>query len=208
MKHEWRKEEKELYIPKEKPVLVNVPKHKFLTIKGEGNPNGPDFAKRIETLYALSYGIKMLPRKGVEIEGYYEYTVYPLEGVWDLSEEGRRKDYLDKNELVYKIMIRQPDFITKDIVDKVMENVKNKKPELFVSDVEFEEIEDGLSVQMLHVGPYDDEYKTFEKMNMFIEENNLVKTTLIHKEIYLSDFRRVEKEKLKTVLRYFVKYKD
>ena len=204
MKHEWRKHEKELYIPKQKPELIEVPEHKFLTIKGKGDPNGEDFSKRIEVLYQLSYAIRMMPRKGYTPEGYFEYTVYPLEGLWDLTEGGRSQDILDKNELIYKIMIRQPDFVTREVVDRAFNSVREKKGNPLLDEVAFESITDGLSVQILHIGSYDDEVHSFNKMKEFIDENNLKIKTLVHREIYLSDARRVEPSKLKTVLRYRV----
>ncbi|RBP64404.1 hypothetical protein DES36_10816 [Alkalibaculum bacchi] len=208
MKHEWRKHEKELYIPKQKPELVSVPEQKFFMIKGKGNPNSDDFSEKIEVLYSLSYAIRMMPKQGYTPEGYFEYTVYPLEGLWDLTEEGRRLDTLDKDELLYTIMIRQPNFVTKDIVDKAFEIARKKKSNPLLDEVLFDTIEDGLSVQMLHIGPYDDEPQTFEKMKQFIEDNHLEIKTLRHREIYLSDARKVESAKLKTVLRYAIRKLD
>ncbi|SCG82775.1 hypothetical protein DW1_1202 [Proteiniborus sp. DW1] len=205
MKHEWRKHEKNLYMPKQKPELVTVPEQKFLMIDGEGNPNSDEFAEKIEVLYSLSYAIRMMPKQGYTPEGYFEYTVYPLEGVWDLTEKGRKLDTLDKDELLYTIMIRQPDFVTDEVVERAFENVRKKKPHPLLDEVTFGTMEDGLSVQILHVGPYDDEPQTFEKMKEFISNNNLEIVTLKHREIYLSDARRVEPAKLKTVLRYRVK---
>lgn len=205
VKHEWRKHEKGLYIPTQKPEILTVPKQKFLTIKGEGNPNDQEFAEKIGVLYSMAYTIRMMPRNGHTPEGYFEYTVYPLEGLWDLTEEGRKLDKLDKDQLIYTIMIRQPDFVTKEVVDMAFESVRKKKPHEFLDEVEFSTIEEGLSVQMLHVGPYDNEPETFKVMKEFIIENNLEMVTLVHREIYLSDVRRVEPAKLKTVLRYRVK---
>ncbi len=205
MKHEYRKHEKEIYVPKQKPELIRVPKFKYVTISGKGNPNTEEFSNKIGVLYQLSYAIRMMPRNGYTPEGYFEYTVYPLEGLWDLSKDGRLMDKLDKNELVYKIMIRQPDFVTDDVFNKALENVKKKNDSPLLDEVKFISIEDGSSVQMLHVGSYDDESKTFDIMKHFIKDNNLELKTLVHKEIYLSDFRKVEQDKLKTVLRYFVK---
>jgi len=207
MKHEWRKQEKQLYIPKQNPELIIVPEQKFFMIKGKGNPNNEDFSKRVEALYSLSYAIRMMPKQGHTPEGYFEYTVYPLEGIWDLTEKGRKLDTLDKDELLYTIMIRQPDFVTQEVVDKAFENVRKKKFSPVLDEVLFDTIEDGLSVQMLHIGSYDDEPISFNRMNMYIEENNLEKITLVHREIYLSDVRKVEPSKLKTVLRYKVKRK-
>nr|WP_307992056.1 GyrI-like domain-containing protein [uncultured Niameybacter sp.] len=204
MKHEYKKHEKELYCPKDKPVLVTVPKQKFFCIKGKGNPNSEDFAERIGVLYSLAYAVRMMPKNGFTPEGYFEYTVYPLEGLWDLTEEGRKSEVLNKDELVYTIMIRQPDFVNEEVVEKAFEIVNKKKANPLLKEAYFDEIEDGLSVQILHIGSYDSEPESFNKMKAFIEDNGLQIKTLVHREIYLSDARRVEKDKLKTVLRYRV----
>jgi len=207
MKYEWKKQEKDLYLPKEKPVLITVPRHKFFMIGGKGDPNSEDFAERVEVLYSLAYAVRMMPKQGYTPDGYFEYTVYPLEGIWDLTEEGRRSSTLLKDELVYKIMIRQPDFVTQEVADRAFEIVRKKKPHPLLDDVTFESMEDGLSVQMMHIGSYDDEARSFDQMKAFIEENNLEIKSLVHREIYISDPRKTEKSKLKTVLRYRVQYK-
>lgn len=207
MKHEWRKKEKNYYIPKAKPEIVNMEKFKFIQIKGSGNPNSEKFSERVGVLYSLAYTIKMMPKKGITPDGYFDYTVYPLEGIWDLDEEGRLKNEFDKNNLVYNIMIRQPDFVTKEVFDLAMEMTKKKKPNKLLDDVVFGEIEEGMCVQMMHIGPYDDEYKSFEVMKEFIKDNNLVIKSLAHREIYISDVRKTAPEKLKTVLRYMVEDK-
>lgn len=204
MKHEYRKHEKELYCPKGKPELVEVPKQKFLCIKGKGDPNKEDFSERIGVLYSLSYAIRMMPKNGYTPEGYFEYTVYPLEGLWDLTEEGRKSDTLNKDELLYTIMIRQPNFVNNEVIKGAFETVNKKKPHPLLKEVYFDEIEDGLSVQIMHVGSYDNEAESFNKMKKFINDNGLEIKTLVHREIYLSDVRKVEEEKLKTVLRYRV----
>jgi hypothetical protein len=205
MKYEWKKEEKNLYLPKQKPELIEVPELKFLMIKGKGNPNGKEFSERVGVLYSLAYAVRMMPKHGYTPEGYFEYTVYPLEGIWDLTEEGRKLDTLNKDEFLYTIMIRQPDFVTKEIVDRAFESVRKKKPHPLLDDVTFGTIKDGLSVQMLHVGSYDDEPESFKAMQEFAVNNNLERVSMLHREIYLSDFRKVGPEKLKTVLRYMVK---
>lgn len=204
MKYEWRKKEKEYYMPKEKPQIVEIPSFKYLTIKGQGNPNSEGFKKHIEVLYSLSYAIRMMPKKGINPEGYFEYTVYPLEGIWDLTEKGRKSETLDKDELVYTLMIRQPYFVNKEVVSMAMDIAKKKICNDLLNKVEFTSLEDGLCVQMLHIGPYDDEPRTFSIMQEFIDKENLKIKTKAHKEIYLSDFRKVEASKLKTVLRYRV----
>ena len=204
MKYEWKKEEKEIYLPKKEPTLIDVPRAKYFCIKGQGNPNGEDFANKVGVLYTMSYAVRMMPKNGYTPKNYFEYTVYPLEGLWDLTENGRNSDILDKNELLYTIMIKQPDFVDEEVFQKALEISKKKKPNNLLDEITFEEIEDGLSVQMLHVGSYDDEPVSFEKMKKFIDENNLKIKTLVHREIYLSDARKTEKAKLKTVLRYMV----
>lgn len=126
MKYEWRKQEKNLYIPKQKPELVSIPEQKFFLIKGKGNPNENEFAEKIGVLYSLAYAVRMMPKQGCTPAGYFEYTVYPLEGIWDLTEEGKKLDTLNKDELLYTIMIRQPDFVTKEIVDRAFEHVEKR----------------------------------------------------------------------------------
>lgn len=204
MKYEWRKEEKTLYLPKAVPQIVEVPKQKFLVIEGKGNPNDEDFAERIGVLYAVSYGIRMMSKNGFIPEGYFEYTVYPLEGVWDMTEEGKKSGVFCKEELIYKLMIRQPDFVNRHIVMKALEMTKKKKPHPLLEKITFEEIEDGLCVQVLHEGSFDDEPVSFEKMVQFMTQHQLERRESSQREIYLNDARKVEKSKLKTVLRYFV----
>lgn len=202
MKHEWRKHEKELYVPKKnKPVILEVPPMNYLTIKGIGNPNEEAFTKKIEALYSVSYGIRMLPKKGITPEGYEEYTVYPLEGFWSLTEAGRTQETLNKDELTYQIMIRQPEFVTPDLVAEVIEATKQKKPNPHLDDLRFETIEEGLSLQQLHEGPYDTEPETFAQMEKFAEKEGYRRVSKNHKEIYLSAQNTLP-EKLKTVLRF------
>lgn len=206
MKYEWKKQEKNLYLPKETPELVTVPKQKFFMLSGQGNPNQEDFAERVGVLYSLAYAVRMMPKQGYTPEGYFEYTVYPLEGLWDLTEKGRKSETLNKEELLYTIMIRQPDFVTEEVAEKAMEHVRKKKPHQLLDEVTFGNLEDGLAVQIMHIGPYDDEPRSFAKMKEFIQANGLEIVTLQHREIYISDVRKTDPAKLKTVLRYRVKY--
>lgn len=204
MKYEWRKSEKSIYMPGERPERIEVPKFIFITISGEGDPNGPDFSDRVEALYAVSYAIRMMPKKGITPDGYFEYAVYPLEGLWDLSEAGRGKDRLDKSELIYKIMIRQPEFVNEEVFNMALEIASKKVSPKLLDGLKMERIEDGLSVQMMHFGSYDDEKKSFDLMKNYIADNGLKLKTMVHREIYLSDPRKSEPDKLKTVLRYMV----
>lgn len=206
MKHEWKKQEKELYLPKNKPETVHIPKFKFYTIEGAGNPNDDFFADYIEVLYTLSYGVKMSPKKGIAPQGYFEYSVYPLEGVWDITEEAR-KTYagaINKDDLVFKLMIRQPDFVDGDFAMQILELTKKKKPNDLFDKVHFEEIAEGDCIQMLHQGSYDNEPESFRIMEAFAEKENYRRKSKIHREIYLSDARKTPPDKLRTVLRFGV----
>jgi hypothetical protein len=209
MKHEWRKKEKALYIPKEKPEIITIPEFNFFTISGQGNPNNPEFSEYIGALYALSYAVKMGLKKNPVLNNYYDYTVYPLEGIWDISEEAKKtyteNTALNKNDLVFTLMIRQPNFITKAYALEAIQSVVSKKSNPLLKKVKFEKIKEGKCIQMLHVGSYDNEPVTFKIMEDFAIKNNLDRVSKIHKEIYLSDFRKVSKEKLKTVLRFSIK---
>lgn len=204
MKHEWKKAEKDIYLPKTTPALIAIPPYKFFTLEGRGNPNDEPFAEAIGVLYSLSYGVKMYPKKNPTPQGYFEYSVYPLEGIWSLTEEAIKQGVFNKDELLYKIMIRQPDFVTDEFASTVLEQTKKKKSHPLLESVKFENIEDGLCVQMMHNGSYDDEPQSFELMKVFCADNNLTRHDLQHREIYITDARKTAPEKLKTVLRYFV----
>ena len=209
MKQEWRKTEKQFYLPKDKHELITISKFKFYTIEGKGNPNDDFFTQYIEVLYALSYGVKMSPKKGITPVGYYDYTVYPLEGIWDLSEDVEQSSdgTFDKNDLVFKLMIRQPDFVNADFAAQILEQVRKNKPNSLLEKVQFEEIEEGNFIQMLHLGSYDNEPESFKIMEEFAETNGYRRKSKKHKEIYLTDARKVTPDKLKTVLRFGVEKK-
>lgn len=209
MKHEWRKLEKNVYLPKMRPELIDIPEYRFLTIKGEGHPGSEYFNDCISALYSLSYALKMTLKKvDQKPENYCDYTVYPLEGIWDLNEEAKRNNtsHFDKDDLVYQLMIRQPDFITDKNFKEILQMTMKKKPQKLLEEVKFEGIRDGQCIQMLHVGSYDNEAASFSIMEEFTKEQNLIRESKDHREIYLSDFRKVPAEKLKTVLRFKVKY--
>lgn len=201
IKHEWRKHEKSLYLPKTRPELIEVPEQRFIMLEGRGNPNSEAFADKIAVLYGLSYAVRMLPKQGITPPGYEEYTVYPLEGVWD-SDSG---DPLDKDAFKYTIMIRQPDFVTAAVFDQALEITAKKKPELDIFQAYFGLITDGLCVQMLHLGPYDNEPASFAQMDAFAAANGLQRSGKTHREIYLSDARKTAPAQMKTVLRYGAK---
>ena len=207
MKHEWRKKEKYYYLPKTNPEIVNIQELKFIQIKGCGNPKSEEFSQKVGTLYSLSYAIKMMPKKGITPKGYFDYTVYPLEGIWDLTNEARDYEIFDKNNLVYTVMIRQPEFVDETVFKEAIEILKKKNNNPLLDEVEFVSIEEGICVQMMHIGSFDEEYKSFEVMKKFCKDNNILIKNKAHREIYISDFRRIPKERLKTVLRYRVEYK-
>ncbi len=208
MKQEWRKSEKNIYLPKAKPELIDIPEYRFITLSGSGNPNDQFFSEYIAVLYSVAYALKMNIKKlEQKPNNYIDFTVYPLEGVWDIAENASRNSGpgLNKDNLIFTLMIRQPDFISEEFFAEVVELTKQKKPNQLLDKIKFEKIEDGKSVQMLHVGSYDDEPRSFKQMEDFTKALNLIRKSKVHREIYLSDFRKVETSKLKTVLRFGVK---
>lgn len=200
MKYEWRKAEKAIYGVKASPTLVTVPEQAFIMIDGEGNPNSSDFSERVSALYSLAYAVKMDYKKSNPELEVTDFTVYPLEGIWWQKEA----EVLVKDDLVYTIMIAQPEFITNEMVETALEKVKVKKPNPFYNEIRFERISEGSSVSMLHVGPFDDEPQIFAKMDAFCQENGLKRCTAYHREIYLNNKNRTALQKLKTILRYRV----
>ncbi len=208
MKHEWKKAEKEFYAPKAlKPEQVNIPAFKFFMISGEGNPNSEAFSACIQVLYILSYAVRMSHKQGIAPEGYFEYTVYPLEGVWDINEQAKKADNatLNKDALVYTLMIRQPGFVDDSFAQKIIALTKAKKPHPLLEHVRFESFEEGECIQMLHLGSYDDEPKSFALMEAYCAEIGRERASKVHREIYLTDARKSAPEKLKTILRFGLK---
>ncbi|GIP56937.1 GyrI-like domain-containing protein [Paenibacillus woosongensis] len=202
-KIDYKKDFKQLYLPKTMPEIVEVPRIPFFMVNGSGDPNGEEFSMAVEALYSLSYAVRMSYKSDDVPPGYYEYTVFPLEGVWDLLD--RTKPATDKSNLKYTIMIRQPDFLTEKGFERFLEHTKKKKTNPFLEHVRFEHVEEGMCCQMMHIGSFDDEPKSFAQMEAFCEENGYIRTSKIHREIYLSDPRKTKPEKLKTVLRFLVK---
>ena len=204
MKLDWKKTDKAYYLPPNEPRLVQVPPFRFFAIRGQGDPNDPAFQEYMEVLYALSYSIKMSPKSGTAPEGYMEYTVFPLEGVWDISEEARKRGAagVSKSDYVFDLMIRQPDFVTEGYARAVVGRVGAKKSLPLLARVRFEVIEEGDCVQMTHVGPYDAEPASFARMERFCADHSLKRQSMVHREIYLSDPRKTSPEKMRTVLRF------
>ncbi|WBB32312.1 GyrI-like domain-containing protein [Parvimonas micra] len=202
MKYEWKKNEKNLYGVKQKPQLIEIPSAYYIMIKGEGNPNESDFSNRVSALYSLAYGIKML-FKNMEKEEleYSDFTVFPLEGIWEKSDD----EEFDKSKLKYTIMIKQPNFITKEIFDLAFEKVKKKKPNELYDEISFDCIENKKAIQILHIGSFDTEIESFEKLDNFASEMNLERSEKLHTEIYLNNKNQTAEDKLKTILRYTVK---
>jgi hypothetical protein len=202
-KVEYKKTFKHIYLPKNKPEIIDVPKMPYIMISGTGDPNGQEFSNVTEALYSLSYAVKM-SYKGKDIpDGYYEYTVFPLEGVWDLIDKSVSP--LDKSNFKYTIMMRQPDFLTNELLVKFLEKIKVKKPSLYLEKVSFSEMTDGMSCQIMHSGSYDNEPESFATMQSFCEERGYLRTSKTHREIYLSDPRKTDAINLKTVLRFPVR---
>ena len=200
MKYEWRKESRAFYQVKAKPTILQVPSQSYIVSDGKGDPNQEDFSARVGALYALAYAIKMKYKKDPLDQVYTDFTVFPLEGVWKKENEGE----LVKSELSYSIMIGQPDFITRELFEEALKEVKIKKLNPLYEAIRFERIEDGQSLAMLHLGPFDTENETFAAMEHYCQLHKVKRTTDVHREIYLNNLHRTEPNKLKTILRYQV----
>ena len=211
MAFDYKKEYKEFYMPKSAPGIVTVPKMNYVAVRGSGDPNEEDgdYKRAIGMLYAISFTIKMSKMGDHRIEGYFDYVVPPLEGFW--WQDGIEGiDYAHKEAFNWISVIRLPDFVTKADFDwAVMEATAKKKQDF--SKVEFLTLEEGLCVQCMHVGPYDDEPGTVAMMHEFMDEQGYVLDITdkrLHHEIYLSDARKVAPEKLRTVIRHPIKPKE
>ena len=208
MAFDFRKEYKEFYLPKNVPSIVTVPPMNYLAVRGEGDPNqeGGAYQQAIGLLYGIAYTIKMSKKGNHRIEGYFDYVVPPLEGFW--QQEGVTGiDYAHKEKFQWISVIRLPDFVTRADFDWAVQEAANKKKTDF-SSVEFWTYDEGLCVQCMHTGPYDDEPATVERMHRFLEEQGFapdITDQRLHHEIYLSDARKTPPEKLKTMIRHPIK---
>lgn len=205
MAFDYKKEYKEFYMPKNKPTIVTVPSMNYIAVRGKGNPNdeGGEYKESIGLLYGIAYTIKMSYKGDHKIEGFFEYVVPPLEGFW-WQEHTQGLDYNRKNDMKFISVIRLPDFVTKTDFDwAVAEATKKKK--LDFSKVEFLTYDEGLCVQCMHIGSYDDEPATVQAMHEFATQNGYkvdISDKRLHHEIYLSDPRKCAPEKCKTVVRH------
>ena len=208
MVFDYKKEYKEFYMPKNKPEIVNIPKMNYIAVRGKGDPNEEDgdYKKAISVLYAVAYTLRMSPKGDHKIEGFFEYVVPPLEGFW-WQDDVKGVDLFNKSTFNWISVLRLPDFVTKKDFDWAVE-IASKKKKLDCSSAEFLTIDEGLCVQIMHIGSFDNEIESIAKMNDFIKENgyeNDINDTRMHHEIYMSDARRVAPEKMKTVIRHPIK---
>lgn len=205
MAFDYKKEYKEFYMPKETPTIVTVPKINYIAVRGKGNPNeeNGEYKHSIALLYAIAFTIKMSKLGSHKIEGYFDYVVPPLEGFW-YQAGGGEIDYSNKEGFCFISLIRLPDFVTEaDFARAVQEATQKKKTDF--SKVEFLPYDEGLCVQSLHIGSYDDEPATIERMHEYLRSKGYetdIGETRYHHEIYLSDPRKCAAEKLKTVIRH------
>lgn len=208
MAFDFKKEYREFYLPKGRPELVTVPKANYIAVRGQGGPNeeGGAYQHAISVLYAVAYTLKMSYKTNYQIEGFFDYVVPPLEGFW--WQEGRAGiDYGRKDTFHWISVIRLPDFVTKKDFDWAVETAARKK-KLDCSSAEFLTIDEGLCVQMMHVGPFDGEAQMIALMDAYLAANGYepdLTDTRLHHEIYLSDAQRVAPEKRKTVIRHPVR---
>ena len=204
----YKKEYKDLYLPKSKPMIIDVPEMVFVAVEGRGNPNDEkgEYKKALEILYSIQYTIKMSKMGNNTPDGYFDYVVPPLEGFWWVDD---KEDFsvVDKSLFNWISVIRLPEFVDNKIFERAC-NEASKKKKIDAQKAKYLKIKEGLCVQCLHIGSYDDEPKTLKLINDFIAENGLqsdISNTRRHHEIYLSDPRKTETSKLKTVLRIPVK---
>lgn len=205
MPFDYKKEYKEFYMPPKKPTIIEVPAMNYIAVRGQGDPNDEkgEYAQALGLLYGIAFTIKMSYKGDHKIQGYFEYVVPPLEGFW-WQENTKGMDYTRKQDLYFISMIRLPDFVTKEDFDwAIQEATKNKKMDF--SKVDFLNVNEGLCVQCMHIGSYDDEPDTVSAMHQFVKENGYTLDFNDHRwhhEIYLSDPRRCDVQKLKTVIRH------
>lgn len=204
MAFDFKKEYREFYLPKNRPELVQVPRANYIAVRGTGDPNeeGGAYQQAISVLYSVAYTLKMSHKTDHKIEGFFEYVVPPLEGFW-WQEGAAVPDLADKSAFHWISVIRLPDFVTEEDFAWAVETAARKK-QLDCSKAEFLTLEEGLCVQMMHLGPFDREAESVALMESFLAENGYetdFSDTRLHHEIYLSDARRVPPEKWKTVLR-------
>lgn len=209
MAFDFKKEYKEFYMPKNKPGIVEVPEMNYIAVRGKGNPNNEnsEYKDSIGLLYAIAFTIKMSYKGTYKIDGYFEYVVPPLEGFW--WQEGNKEgiDYKSKDKFNFISVIRLPDFVSKKDFDWAVSEATKKKKQDF-SKVEFLTYNEGVCVQCMHIGSYDSEPATVDLMHEFAKENGYkpdITDTRLHHEIYLSDPRKCDVSRLKTVIRHPVK---
>lgn len=208
MAFDYKKEYKEFYLPKNKPTIITVPKMNFIAVRGKGNPNDEDgeYKKSIGILYEIAFTIKMSYKGAHKIDGYFDYVVPPLEGFW-WQDGGGEIDYANKDGFNFISLIRLPDFVGKADFDWAVEEATKKKKADF-SKAEFLTYDEGLCVQCMHVGSYDDEPATIQSMHEYMRANGFeqdINASRFHHEIYLGDPRKCAAEKLKTVIRHPIK---
>ena len=208
MAFDFKKEYKEFYMPKNKPEIVTVPQANYIAVRGKGNPNEIDgaYQKAISILYAVAYTLKMSYKTEHKIEGFFEYVVPPLEGFW-WQDNVDGIDYADKAAFNWISVIRLPELITQKDFEWAVETASEKK-KLDCSSAEFLTVDEGLCVQIMHIGAFDDEPQTVTLMDEYIAQNgyeNDITESRLHHEIYLSDARKVAPEKWKTVIRHPIK---
>lgn len=208
MAFDYKKEYKEFYMPNKKPGIVEIPKMNYIAVRGKGNPNDEngEYKSSIGLLYAIAFTIKMSYKGTHKIDGYFEYVVPPLEGFW-WQENTEGIDYNRKDDMNFISVIRLPDFVTEDDFKWAVDEATEKKKQDF-SMVEFLTYNEGICVQCMHIGSYDNEPETVELMHKYMEESGYeldITGSRLHHEIYLSDPRRCDESKLKTVIRHPIK---
>ncbi len=208
MAFDYKKEYKEFYLPKNKPTIIAIPPINYIAVQGRGDPNAEnsEYKQSIGLLYGIAFTIKMSKLGSRQMEGYFDFVVPPLEGFW-WQEGGGEVDYADKSGFCFLSVIRLPDFVTREDFDWAVAEATRKK-QMDFSKVTYLTINEGLCVQCMHIGPYDDEPATINVMHQYMRDQGYaldISEKRLHHEIYLSDVRKVAPEKRKTVVRHPIK---
>ena len=213
IKIDYKKQDKDLYLPSVNPTIVKVPKMNFVAVRGQGDPNDEngEYQKALPLLYGISYTIKMSKKQGDELKNYHDYTIPPLEGFWSIDLE-QITDFgiSDKSKFSWTSMIRLPEFVSEEVFEWAKKKLAKKKPELDALKALYLQFDEGECAQVMHLGSYDEELKTIKQLHQFISSQGFVEDFNSncyreHHEIYLNDPRKVPPEKLKTIIRHPIK---
>ncbi|QIL50495.1 hypothetical protein G7084_03685 [Weissella coleopterorum] len=206
MKYDLKKEN--IFKATRKPAALLRPSVKVLSLIGQGDPNQPGFAVDVKALYAAAYAVKMKYKQSKHGNEYDDYVVPPLQGYWSISKQAQQKSQWSKSDLIYRLELQVPDFVSDTFINDQLDDVKENKSDIpRLNDVKLHVVDSVPVVHVMHVGSYDDEHTSFQIIQDYLDLNDLIRTSKNHREIYLSDARRTAPDKLKTILEVAVQKK-